>query len=180
MLVYLNPGHDRKLDSGAVNTNLNLRECDLAWRLGEKVRDHLVMNGMQVILRQSDDLNEICRHANQSQADVFVSLHFNAFNTKATGTETLISYTPKSLLLGHCIQSYGRAILCLSDRGIKERNTLCVIRGTAMPACILETCFIDNDSDIRRYLKYEDKVARAIAAAIMRYPAAIANSQHAA
>lgn len=36
MLVYLNPGHDRKLDSGAVNTNLNLRECDLAWRLGEK------------------------------------------------------------------------------------------------------------------------------------------------
>lgn len=177
MLVYLNPGHDRRLDSGAVNQNLHLRECDLAWALGVKVKDYLLANDIDVILKQDDDLNGICHDANTSGADIFVSLHFNGFNGRATGTETLISYTPSSLILGHCIQSYVRAVLCLPDRGIKERNDLRVITGTAMPACLLETCFIDNDTDINRYFKYADKVARAIAAAIMRYPAQLAVSK---
>ena len=33
MKVYLNAGHDRDLDSGAVNADLGLRECDAAYEL---------------------------------------------------------------------------------------------------------------------------------------------------
>ena len=33
MPVYLNAGHDRQLDPGAVNRRLNLRECDAAYEL---------------------------------------------------------------------------------------------------------------------------------------------------
>ena len=42
MKVYINPGHDRKYDSGAVNPNSGLRECDVAASIGAKVMKYLV------------------------------------------------------------------------------------------------------------------------------------------
>lgn len=60
MKVYLNPGHDRLLDSGAVNAALNLRECDLAYELAEAVQAYLERNGVAVVLGQSDDLYAVC------------------------------------------------------------------------------------------------------------------------
>lgn len=173
MKVYLNPGHDRKLDSGAVNTHLALRECDLAYDLGCLVQERLERNGIAVICGQCDDLAAVCSEANEKEADVFVSLHFNAFTMRATGTETLVSGTPDSLLLGHCIQSNIRAVLCLPDRGLKERPGLFVLRRTAMPAVLAEVCFIDNDYDIKRYLGRAEEVASAIATGIIQYPAMI-------
>ncbi len=171
MKVYLNPGHDRLLDSGAVNAALNLRECDLAYELAEAVQAYLERNGVAVVLGQSDDLYAVCGQANAAEADVFVSLHFNAFNKRATGTETLISNTPQSLLLGHCIQANVKAVLNLPDRGLKERPGLFVLRNTAMPAVVVEVCFIDNDYDMRCYEAHKDEAARAIAAGIIQYPA---------
>lgn len=173
MKVYLNPGHDRTLDSGAVNAHLALRECDLAYDLGCLVQERLERNGIAVICGQRDDLDAVCSEANEKDADVFVSLHFNAFNMRATGTETLVSGTPDSLLLGHCIQSNIRAVLCLPDRGLKERPCLFVLRRTAMPAVLAEVCFIDNDYDIKRYLGRAEEVASAIATGIIQYPAMI-------
>ena len=41
MKVYVNPGHDTKYDSGAVNPETGLRECDVAAAVGELVRDYL-------------------------------------------------------------------------------------------------------------------------------------------
>lgn len=38
MKVYLNAGHDRDLDSGAVNADLGLRECDAAYELTMQVK----------------------------------------------------------------------------------------------------------------------------------------------
>jgi N-acetylmuramoyl-L-alanine amidase len=37
MLCFLNPGHDRQYDSGAVNPVTGIRECDLAYELSELV-----------------------------------------------------------------------------------------------------------------------------------------------
>jgi len=171
MKVYLNPGHDRLLDSGAVNVALNLCECDLAYELAAAVQAYLERSGIAVVVGQSDDLYAVCGQANAAEADVFVSLHFNAFNKRATGTETLISNTPQSLLLGHCIQANVKAVLNLPDRGLKERPGLFVLRNTAMPAVVVEVCFIDNDYDMRCYEAHKDETARAIAAGIIQYPA---------
>ena len=68
MKVYLNPGHDRLLDSGAVNAALNLRECDLAYELAEAVQAYLERNGVAVVLGQSDDLYAVCGQANAAEA----------------------------------------------------------------------------------------------------------------
>lgn len=47
MKVYLNAGHDRDLDSGAVNADLGLRECDAAYELTMQVKQYLERNGME-------------------------------------------------------------------------------------------------------------------------------------
>lgn len=177
MKVYLNPGHDRELDSGAVNKNLGLRECDAAYELAVEVKKYLERNTIEVVFGQSDDLYSICDGANDADVDIFVSIHFNAFNGRVSGTETCISSTTKSLLLGHAIQSNVVAALKLPNRGLKERAELFVLRNTAMPAVLLEICFIDNDHDWRRYDRLKDAVARAIATGIMQYPGIISQSQ---
>ncbi len=171
MTVYLNPGHDRQRDAGAVHPALGLRECDLAWDLGLRVRDQLARSGVTAVLGQDDDLAAVCRSANTLGADLFVSLHFNAFNGRASGSETLVFGTPAGFLLGHAIQSHLAAALKLPNRGLKERPDLYVLRHTAMPAALVETCFIDNDGDIRRYLSRTGETARAIARGICQYPA---------
>lgn len=169
MKVYLNAGHDRNLDSGAVNAALGLRECDLTYELAQQVKAYLERNGAAVLFGQQDDLYVICGEANDAEADVFVSLHFNAFNKRAAGTETLVSQSPDSLLLGHAIQSNVKAVLNLPDRGLKERPGLFVLRSTVMPAVVVEVCFIDNDCDIRQYQRRADDVARAIATGILQF-----------
>lgn len=171
MKIYLNAGHDRLLDSGAVNEAMGLRECDLAYELAQNVKGYLERNGVAVLFGQQDNLYAVCGEANDAEADAFVSLHFNAFNKRAAGTETLISHTAESLLLGHAIQSNIKAVLNLPDRGLKERSGLFVLRNTVMPAVVVEVCFIDNDYDIRQYQSRADAVARAIATGIMQWPA---------
>lgn len=41
MKVYINPGHDVDYDSGAVNPNTGLRECDVALKIGRLVKGYL-------------------------------------------------------------------------------------------------------------------------------------------
>ena len=170
MKVYLNAGHDRQLDPGAVNRRLNLRECDAAYELALGVQQYLERNGIAVVFGQDDDLYHICDQANQAECDLFVSIHFNAYNGRASGTETLISGSTGSLMLGHCIQTNLKAVLNLPNRGLKERPGLFVLRNTVMPAVLVEVCFIDNDFDWRRYDAHRDEAARAIATGIMQYP----------
>ena len=50
MKIYLNAGHDRQLDSGAVNADLGLRECDATYELTMQVKQYLERNGMDVLL----------------------------------------------------------------------------------------------------------------------------------
>ena len=170
MTVYLNAGHDRELDPGAVNRRLHLRECDAAYELALGVQQYLERNGIAVVFGQDDDLYHICDQANQAECDLFVSIHFNAYNGRASGTETLISGSTGSLMLGHCIQSNLKAVLSLPNRGLKERPGFFVLRNTIMPAVLVEVCFIDNDFDWRRYDAHRDEAAQAIATGIMQYP----------
>ena len=50
---------------------------------------YLNQAGCQTVLVQDDDLGYVCHVSDDFDADIFVSLHCNAFNTQARGTETL-------------------------------------------------------------------------------------------
>ena len=54
MKVFINPGHDIKYDSGAVhydtNVNVDLRECDVALKIGTAVQKYLEVAGCECYL----------------------------------------------------------------------------------------------------------------------------------
>ena len=50
MRVFINPGHDRERDSGAVNPNTGLWECDVAAAIGSLVKTYLETAGCEVQL----------------------------------------------------------------------------------------------------------------------------------
>lgn len=183
MKVFINPGHDKKYDSGAVNPNSGLRECDVAAEVGALVVDYLEAAGCECQILQSDNLEgeseysdrqgrTVCGDANNWGADVFVSIHCNAANTVARGTE-VECYDADSgnegAQLAQFIQSQIVDALGTADRGIKSRPGLLVLRQTDMPAVLVEMAFIDNDEDATLLTGKADEFARAIARGVTDY-----------
>ena len=82
-LVVLDPGHGGR-EPGAANDEYQLVESRLALALAELAADRLrvIMPRVRVMLTRTADadlsLEERCALANTMEADVFVSIHFNA------------------------------------------------------------------------------------------------------
>lgn len=181
MRVFLNSGHDPLYDSGAVNAALGLRECDVAADIGRRAKLYLELVGIEVRLMQSDNLAgespyperqgaSVTAEANAWRADVFVSLHCNAANGEAHGTETLIyAKGTRAERLARAIGWQITTSLETSDRGVKERPELIVLRVTAMPAVLVEMTFIDCLPEARLLTEKADAFARAVARGITDY-----------
>lgn len=179
MKVFINPGHDREYDSGAINPTSGLREADVAADIGVKVAEYLQAAGCEIEILQSDNLywdspyplKCVCDEANSMPADIFVSLHCNAANTAARGTEVEVYQFDggKACKLAQCIQSQIVDSLGTVDRGLKERPGLIVLKHTDMPAVLVEMAFIDNDNDAALLVDRADDFARAIARGITDY-----------
>jgi len=89
MRVFLNPGHapDGNPDPGACG--FGLRECDVAKNVADLAAGYLSAAGVEVVGNlQSDSLHEVVSVSNCADADVFISIHCNACNGVAQGTET--------------------------------------------------------------------------------------------
>lgn len=180
MKIFLNPGHMPGVDPGACGNGL--QEADVALSIGEMVKGYLEVVGYEVDILQSDNLAgespgypNVVATANQSGADVFVSIHCNACNGVARGIETCC-YSPAgdSGQLAVCIQDQLVSALQQIDanipnRGIKERTGLAVLRATDMPAVLVETAFIDQADDAALLADWQDDIARAIARGVTDY-----------
>ena len=147
MKVFVNPGHDPNVDSGAVNIDYDVREADVTKQAGALLERGLKRAGHEVMLLQSDDLDAVVA-ANDWPADIFVSLHCNASpGRNARGTETLY-YSEQGRLLGEAVQKKILSKVPTIDRGCKERQGLYVLRRTVMTAILVELAFIDNNDDL--------------------------------
>lgn len=184
MKIFINPGHDTTYDSGAVNPNTGLRECDVAAEVGALVVDYLEAAGCECQIMQSDNLAPtpagrssyddrqgatVTETANDWGADVFVSIHCNAANTEARGTEVECYGSGEGELLAQCIQSQIVDSLGTVDRGVKYMPQLLVLKYTDMPAVLVEMAFIDNDRDAALLANKQDDFARAIARGVTDY-----------
>lgn len=175
--VFINPGHCIGIDSGAVNSVNGVTEAEICRSIADKVEHYLKNAGCSVVVLQSNNLcgeypahPNIVATANDSGADIFISLHCNAFNEKAQGTECLVfakgSYSED---LANAIQKQIIGSLNTVDRGIKERSDLAVLKGTAMTAVLVEMAFIDNAEDCHKLITKQDDFARAIARGVTDY-----------
>ncbi|WP_414835483.1 N-acetylmuramoyl-L-alanine amidase [Bacillus sp. Ba 3] len=119
---------------------------------------------------QKSSLQERVKFAKQNQGDIFISIHANAFNGNAKGTETYYYNSSKSektnphveesYVLAEKIQTRLVEALQTRDRGVKHGD-LHVVRENDMPAVLTELAFIDNGID---YSKLSTASGRQIAA----------------
>jgi N-acetylmuramoyl-L-alanine amidase len=128
-------------------------EQELNSRTAKRTAEFLEMLGAKVhvfdyssIHSPRLNLNAKGKRAGAINADVFVSIHHNAFNGQAQGTETCIhsQATPEDEILAKHIQDQLVEHLKLHDRGIKKQQ-LGVLKGCpeSIPCCLTEGFFID-------------------------------------
>ena len=163
--IYIDPGHNCSgADTGAVG--YGLKEQDVSVQIGVLLRELLLVSGQTVKMSRdsitdtvSSSLNGSLAYryngANDWDADIFVSIHCNAANSKAYGCETYY-YTgsSKGRRLADCVQPELAKETGLCNRGVKSAN-FAVIKHTNMPAILVETAFIDNYDD-NRFLASDD------------------------
>lgn len=177
MKVFLNPGHapNGNPDPGAVNETTGLRECDVAKNVADLVAYYLNAAGVSTDVLQSDSLGEISQAANDSGADLFISIHCNSAEAAAaTGTETwACAGSSAGHALAACIQNQIVDALGTVDRGVKTAtpgvNGLYVLTNTDAPAVLVELAFISNDDDEQLLEEKQDDFARAIARGVTDY-----------
>lgn len=169
--IFINAGHDEldlkgtpDYDPGACNEEMGLYENEVAWNVGMLVKSYLEAAGCECEILQSESLRNIYESANEWGADYFISIHCNAFNESAHGTETLTYPSDiQGYKLAECIQNQIVDSLDTLDRGIKARTDLAVLNGTDMPAVLVEMAFIDEEDDAILLRDNQDDFARAIA-----------------
>lgn len=169
--LFLDAGHGGK-DCGA--TRDGVKESDINLALTEKIA--AVADNMEIKHSRETDvfvgINERAKMANAWGADVFVSIHVNAAaNETANGIETLCySDNGKSYALAKDMQAALIKGTGATDRGVKIRPDLGVLRLTKMPAILIEIGFISNNRERDRLVSvpYQDKLAEIIASVITK------------
>lgn len=109
-----------------------------------------------------DSLSYRTNQANNNNVDLFISIHFNAFNSQAHGTEVWTyggkSFTEATSVLNNLVA------LGYTNRGIKDGSNLYVLRNTKMKSMLIEVCFCDNKADMSIYNaeKLSDAIVKGI------------------
>lgn len=170
--ICLDYGHGGK-DLGAVGHGL--KEKDIVLQVGTKVTKILKQHNVDVIHTRPDDvfveLSERAQIANKANADIFVSLHCNAFTSADAQGLEVFSY-PNSAEGKRLSQSILDSIvadkLYTKNRGIKTAN-FAVLKRTKMPSCLVELGFITNAEDANISKTKQDELAVAVAKGILKY-----------
>ena len=169
MKICINGGHYPGRDCGAVGDRL--QEADVTRVLMHSVAEYLRVVGHEVLEVQEYELYEITNTSNAWGAEIFVSIHCNACNEMARGTETFSYYdSVAGRKLADCIQKQLVQSIPTIDRGIKEAGFY-VVKYTNCPAVLVEVAFIDNYEDENLLIYNTDDIARAIARGVTDYVA---------
>jgi len=174
--VVIDPGHGGP-DPGAIGIG-GIRETDVVLEVSKIVKKLLSDKDVKVRLTRKNevdlDLPPRVSFANNTDADVFVSIHANASRGKRrdiNGLETFYFRGWRGRLLAKRIQ---KQILRVSpgspDRGVKQ-GRFYVIKNTRMPAVLVEIGFLTGRLDARRLEKpvHRKRIAYAIAKGILEY-----------
>lgn len=192
-VVFLDVGHGGS-DPGAQYYGVN--EKDLNLQIGFKVQSDLEKAGYSVIMSRTTDTYmdykiDRSRIANESGADIFISLHNNAMpgNSYVNGIETFYyesdpDYVPKinkdmhndperiirSGILANAIHNNLIDYTGAYDRGVR-RDTFAVLRETAIPAVLLEFGFMSNYSELEKLKadSYQYTLSRAVVNGVKSY-----------
>ena len=184
--IVLDPGHGGS-DTGAIGPT-GVTEKSIALRIAKRLKALLEAEGAEVILTPTEDtevspkkakatdveeLQARCDIANQNSADIFLSIHLDAFSGPEAHGTTGYYYemgSADSTRLADCVKRGVLRRLGTLDRGTKP-CAFYVCRHTDMPAMLLETAFVSNPREEQMMNSEEgvENAAQGIAAGIAEY-----------
>lgn len=171
--VVLDAGHGGS-DQGTSGGDVLEKDINLAMAL--KIKPILEEYGIQVIMTRSTDefisLEQRAETANQSDADVFVSVHCNYFEKDASIAGLECYYCPGKTVG----QAFAESIISAAEVGgeIPVRNAkpedYYVLVNTTMPAVLVEMGYLSNADECQRLTEeeYQELLAAKIAEGIMK------------
>jgi len=171
-------GH-RASARGAVSSD-NVTEFDFNSELARDIKRRVRKARVQIVFRDNttNGLSKLPAKINALGPSFILSLHCNAANKTASGTETLYFHSSKGgKTLASIVQKELLGALKLRDRKIKPRTDsdrgAGVLKFTDAPCVICEPFFIDNDNDLgtarRRMKSLAAAYARAIDSAAIKF-----------
>lgn len=192
--IFLDPGHGGR-DSGAYY--YGIAEKDLNLQVSRKLRKRLEELGYTVLTSRDSDVDvdfvtERSRMVNKTNADFFISIHFNATGNDTTLNLGIQTYSYKeeagypskinqywhnnpdrmseSNRLATDLHSSLLAETGARDAGLLQA-TFAVLRETAKPAVLLELGYMDNSEENQRIRsdQYQDKLVEGIIKGIQKY-----------
>lgn len=175
-VIVIDAGHGGK-DTGAIGVNGILEKgvvLDIAKEI-LRLNKTIFNDELDIYLTRYTDtlisLKDRSRLAKSLNADLFVSLHCNAFHKASKGMEVYVHRSEKkntkvSLALGHSVLEESTRKLGFKERGLKFANFQ-VLRETISycPSVLVEMGFITNTDEAGYFLK--PKNIRAMALAIL-------------
>ncbi len=176
-VIYLDPGHGGADEGCARN---GVREKDINLAIALLVREQLTEQGYEVIMSRETDTyiakEERVKEANESGADIYISIHQNATDegTGVSGMEVWYEEDGSerdSKRLAQLIRQQTLKSTGAVERELRSDADFHVTRNTAMPACLIETGFLSNTAE-RRLLsrsEYQQKIADGIVQGISYY-----------
>ena len=180
-LIVVDPGHGGR-DSGSRDEfrTGQVYEKDLTLAIGRRVRAVLVQNGATVVMtRTGDTLPSVMERpqiANDHHADYFVSIHCDSSGGQNSHAGTTVYFHAQNSLCRLMAADIGRRVSQVSGlpyNGIKSDTIrfstgFGVLRGSEMPAVLVETGYMNNDSDLARLRNdaSQQKIAEGIVAGL--------------
>lgn len=159
MKVLLSAGHGN-IDSGSIGYDKG-KEKDRTKELTNLVATKLKNAGHTVTVKEEKTYNGNWNINSRSGYDYALSIHFNAFNGSATGTEVLYKNS-----VGKASEMSKKVanVLGIKDRGAKKRTDLYMLNIGFDN--LIEVCFHDCKGDLEAYNKRKNEVATTIAETI--------------
>ncbi|MFW6144732.1 MAG: InlB B-repeat-containing protein, partial [Candidatus Natronoplasma sp.] len=150
--ITVDPGHGGS-DPGAVGPS-DYTEAECVLDIGLRLRDLLEASNAEVLMTRETDvyvsLEERVNIANDGGADIYVSIHNNAYDGNTKGIESYyyeeLPPDSEAAQLTTRLQEELIAEIDSPDRGVKTANYY-VLRETWMPASLTENMFIDNPEE---------------------------------
>lgn len=168
--IVLNAGHTKSgAGCGAVSY---INESIEARNVVSHIKRYLTAKGHEVVVvnidkadSQSSYLYGVASRVNRHiDADLFVSIHFNAGG--GTGCECFTWKGKKTAAAVGICEELNK--LGFRNRGVKDGSNLYVISKTKVPAVLVEVCFVDNKKDCELYKRLGSGIAQAITRGILK------------
>ena len=172
--IVIDAGHGGR-DSGAVSADNSVFEKDITLSTAILLRNRLQDAGANVILSRSSDefvsLDDRVITGHNYQADLFISLHYDAIEVanSMSGTTTYY-YSESNLELANTVNRYLAQLGPLNNNGVRHGNYY-VLRANNQPSILLELGYMNSDIDIQHIdtIAYQSTIVEAVYQALREY-----------